>query len=88
MEECCICHKPVEGKEAETWYWADEPAHMKCVLNETETICHDCGALSADPSAGGDCEDCGGQMEHITEKDKTKLRKEWKVKLGSEKEKL
>jgi hypothetical protein len=72
-EECYICNKPIDPKKKEYWEWAEEPAHMECVLKTATKICGKCNYLTIDDE--NSCRDCGGKLRTLTEKDKERLRK-------------
>jgi hypothetical protein len=77
-EECYICNKPIDPETKGYWEWAEEPAHMECVLKTATKICNKCNYLTIDDE--NSCRDCGGKLRTLTKKDRDKLREEEKKK--------
>jgi rubredoxin len=71
-EECYICNKTISPNERGYWEWAEEPAHMECVLKTATKICSKCNYLTIDDEDS--CRDCNGKLRTLTEKDRNKLR--------------
>ena len=73
---CPICGKDVDETKT-SWHWAEEPAHMECVLKEANVICEDCGYLTIEGTEDT-CYECDGKLRPLTEEDKQKFREKEK----------